>query len=449
MKGNLFVKSISSGLTLTFYSVVVLLLLRIMPDNFFLNQLKLRGLIYQTSDQDKLQELLTSNQPITFYWGTDVTAKSFHLGHLVSFNLIRSLQKMGHKPIILLGGGTTLIGDPSGREKSRPILSEEEIQKNTAALKNQLARFVQFDQLDKSVKTATIVNNIEWLGKIDLMRGYLREFAPFFNVNEMISWETWKNRLKNNEGISLMEFVYNTLQAIDFYFLNQNYGCVMQVGGSDQWLNLLSGVDLIRKKSNVEALAVSTPLLLDREGRKMGKTGEGKTVWLDEKLFSPYEMYQYLRNRSDEEVETMLKLLTPLELSEIVEIMKQGPVARLERLAFEITALVHGVEKAQKAQDDSRSAFGGKISQSESSPTVEIKKKDLGSEKTSLTSLLTDSRLISSKSEVRRLIEAGGIRLNNQKVESADFVLQESNLKDGLAILEIGKRKVVKVILVS
>jgi len=411
-----------------------------------LEQLQKRGLIYQVSNEKKLGELLESDRPITFYWGTDVTAKSFHLGHLVSFNLIRFLQKAGLKPIILLGGGTTLIGDPSGREKSRPILSEQEVKENTKSLKNQLSRFIEFGE---GSNKSTTVNNIEWLGKIDLMRGYLREFAPFFNVNEMISWETWKNRLKNNEGISLMEFVYNTLQAIDFWFLNKNYGCVMQMGGSDQWLNLLSGVELLRKKSAIEAVAVSTPLLLDQASRKMGKTGEGKTVWLDENLFSPYEMYQYLRNRSDDEVETMLKLLTPLELLEISEIMKQNPVARLERLAFEITALVHGVEKARQAESDSKAAFGGQAQKAALIPAIEVNQEALKNGKANLMDLLADGKIILSKSEVRRLIEGGGIRLNQKTInlESAD--IKESDFRDNQAILEIGKRKVVKILLVS
>lgn len=420
-----------------------------MKSESLLESLKARGLIYQISNEKKLKELLGSNRPITFYWGTDVTAKSFHLGHLVSFNLIRFLQKAGLKPIILLGGGTTLIGDPSGREKSRPILSEEEIQKNTAALKGQLSRFVEFDQSDKLQNSATIVNNIEWLGGIDLMRGYLREFAPYFSVNEMISWETWKNRLKSNEGISLMEFVYNTLQAIDFYQLYQKYNCLMQIGGSDQWLNLLSGVELIRKKSGTEALAVSTPLLIGSEGRKMGKTGEGKTVWLDENLFSPYEMYQYLRNRSDKEVETMLKLLTPLELSEISEIMKQNPVARLERLAFEITALVHGVEKAKQAERDSKAAFGGQAQKASAIPTIEVNQEAFKNDEVNLIDLLVENKILASRSEVRRLIEGGGVRLNQKTVSLESTNLAESDFTDNQAVLGIGKKKIVRVFLVN
>lgn len=410
-----------------------------------LGQLKERGLIYQVSNPQKLQELLQKGT-VAFYWGTDVTAKSFHLGHLVSFNLIRFFQKAGLKPIILLGGGTTLIGDPSGREKSRPILSEQEIEENTKSLKNQLSRFIEFGE---GGNKATIVNNIEWLGKIDLMRGYLREFAPFFNVNEMISWETWKNRLKNKEGITLMEFVYNTLQGIDFYFLNKNYGCVIQMGGSDQWLNLLSGVELLRKKSAIEAVAVSTLLLLDSHDRKMGKTGEGKTAWLDENLFSAYEMYQYLRNRSDDEVETMLKLLTPLELSEIAKIMKQNPVARLERLAFEITALVHGADKAKQAGIDSKAAFSGEAQKAEAIPTIEVKQETFKDSKVSLIDLLADNKIVSSKSETRRLIEGGGIRLNQKPVSLESTDLTESDFKDNQAIVEIGKRKIVKILLVS
>jgi len=415
---------------------------------FPLEQLQQRGLIYQVSNPQKLSELL-GGSPIAFYWGTDVTAKSFHLGHLVSFNLIRFLQKAGLKPIILLGGGTTLIGDPSGREKSRPILAEQEIVENTKSLKEQLSRFVRFDQSDKFIQPATIVNNSDWLGKLDLMRGYLREFAPFFNVNEMISWETWKNRLKNNEGISLMEFVYNTLQAIDFYFLNQNYGCVMQMGGSDQWLNLLSGVELLRKKSAVEVVAVSTPLLLDSQARKMGKTGEGKTAWLDENLFSSYEMYQYLRNRLDDEVETMLKLLTPLELSEISEIMKQNPVVCLERLAFEITALVHGVEKATQAESDSKAAFGGQPKKATLIPTIKVNQETFRNGKVNLIDLLVENKVVPSKSEVRRLIESSGIRLNQKTANLESVDIRESNFKDDQAIIEIGKRKVVKILLVS
>lgn len=440
---------ILSNLTLRLYLLFVMIAY-MKEDNLF-NQLKERGLVYQTSNWKKLEELINHSR-IVFYWGTDATGKSLHIGHLVSINIIRSLQQAGHKPIILIGGGTTLIGDPSGREKSRPILSEKEVQENSDALRKQLSKFIAFDesgQFNQSNNKAMMVNNIDWLGDIGLMRDYLREFAPYFNVNEMISWETWKNRLKNNEGISLMEFVYNTLQGIDFYYLNKNYDCVLQIGGSDQWVNILSGVELLRKKEGTEVVAASTPLLTDLEGRKMGKTGEGKTAWLDENLFSPYEMYQYLRNRSDNEVEIMLKLLTPLELSEVAKIMDQEPVVRLERLAFEVTALVHGVEKARQAQSDSKAAFGGQAQDAALIPTIKVNQKTLKNGKVSLIDLLAANKIVLSKSEARRLIEGGGIRLNKKIVNLESVDLVESGFKDDQAVLEIGKKKIVKISLTS
>ncbi len=373
-------------------------------------ELKERGLIAQVTDEDEIKDLINKGGA-RFYIGFDPTADSLHVGHFMALCLMKRLQMAGNKPVVLLGGGTGYIGDPSGRTDMRMMLSPEEIERNCDCFKRQIGRFIDFSD-DKAI----IVNNADWLLDLKYV-DLLREVGACFTVNTMLRAECYKQRME--KGLSFLEFNYMIMQAYDFYHLSERYGCNMEFGGDDQWSNMLAGCDLIRKKTGKDAYAMTIPLLLNSEGKKMGKTAKG-AVWLDETKTSPYEFYQYWRNVSDADVDKCLKMLTFIPLDEIKE-MEKWPVERVnekkEILAFELTKLVHGEDKAQEALSMAKAAFGGEGDL----PVKKISSQD------DIVSVMVAAGMCSSRGEARRLIEQGGVYLNDDKVTSIDRKVQNGD----------------------
>ncbi len=373
-------------------------------------ELKERGLIAQVTDEDEIKDLINKGGA-RFYIGFDPTADSLHVGHFMALCLMKRLQMAGNKPVVLLGGGTGYIGDPSGRTDMRMMLSPEEIERNCDCFKRQIGRFIDFSD-DKAI----IVNNADWLLDLKYV-DLLREVGACFTVNTMLRAECYKQRME--KGLSFLEFNYMIMQAYDFYHLSERYGCNMEFGGDDQWSNMLAGCDLIRKKTGKDAYAMTIPLLLNSEGKKMGKTAKG-AVWLDETKTSPYEFYQYWRNVSDADVDKCLKMLTFIPLEEIAK-MERWPVERVnekkEILAFELTKLVHGEDKAQEALSMAKAAFGGEGDL----PVKKISSQD------DIVSVMVAAGMCSSRGEARRLIEQGGVYLNDDKVTSIDRKVQNGD----------------------
>lgn len=370
-----------------------------------LDVLRERGYIGQTVYEEDLYNTLASEK-IPFYVGFDPTADSLHIGHYIPIMAMAHMQKCGHKPIALVGGGTAMVGDPSGRTDMRKMLTKEQIQENVKSIKKQLARFLSFE----GENGAIIVDNAEWLLNLNYV-DFLRDIGTYFSVNKMLTAECYKSRMEH--GLSFLEFNYMLMQAYDFLVLYNRYGCKLQMGGNDQWNNILAGADLIRRKNKVDAFAVTSPLLLNTDGKKMGKTAKG-ALWLSAERTTPYEFYQYFRNVEDAKVEECLRLLTFVELDEIREITKHRDErinAAKERLAFEVTKLVHGEEAATLARSQARAAFGGS---SEEMRTAEL---TLGSNP-SVIDVLVAVGAASSKGEARRLIEGGGVKINDDKVVS-------------------------------
>ncbi len=373
-------------------------------------ELKERGLIAQVTDEDEIKDLINKGGA-RFYIGFDPTADSLHVGHFMALCLMKRLQMAGNKPVVLLGGGTGYIGDPSGRTDMRMMLSPEEIERNCDCFKRQIGRFIDFSD-DKAI----IVNNADWLLDLKYV-DLLREVGACFTVNTMLRAECYKQRME--KGLSFLEFNYMIMQAYDFYHLSERYGCNMEFGGDDQWSNMLAGCDLIRKKTGKDAYAMTIPLLLNSEGKKMGKTAKG-AVWLDETKTSPYEFYQYWRNVSDADVDKCLKMLTFIPLDEIKE-MEKWPVERVnekkEILAFELTKLVHGEDKAKEALSMAKAAFGGEGDL----PVKKISSQD------DIVSVMVAAGMCSSRGEARRLIEQGGVYVNDDKVTSIDRKVQNGD----------------------
>ncbi|MCL2822145.1 MAG: tyrosine--tRNA ligase [Firmicutes bacterium] len=375
------------------------------------NNLKQRGFIKQVVFQDQLESLLNS-KPTTFYVGFDPTADSLHIGHYIPIMAMIHLQRAGHRPIILIGGGTGLIGDPSGKIDMRAVLTKETAKSNTDSFKAQLSKFFSFE----GSNAAIIVDNIDWLkdlGYID----FLREIGAHFSVNRMLSADCYKQRLE--KGLTFIEFNYMLMQSYDFLQLYKKYDCVLQVGGDDQWSNILSGADLIRRKEKGEAFALTLPLLTNSDGAKMGKTIKG-ALWLDKNKLPPYEFYQYFRNVEDTKVEECLKLLTFLELDEIETLTKfkdERINAAKERLAYEVTKLIHGSDEADTAKALAKGAFGdGAIM-----PTITLNQ----SQDFSIVDLLVEIKIAATKSEARRLIEGGGIKIDDKKIESINHLIKD------------------------
>ncbi len=397
-----------------------------------LNTLKERGFIKQIIDEENLAKLLET-ESVAFYIGFDPTADSLHIGHYIPVMAMAHMQRAGHKPICLFGGGTAMIGDPSGRSDMRSMLSKEQIKYNVSCFRKQMARFIDFD----GENPAIMVDNADWLWGLNYI-DFLRDIGAHFSVNRMLSAECFKTRME--KGLTFLEFNYMLMQGYDFLKLCQDYGCVLQLGGDDQWSNMIAGANLIRKKEGKDAYALTCALLLNSEGKKMGKTAKG-ALWLDENKTTPYEFYQYFRNVEDVKVAECMKLLTFMELDEIEELTKyQDERINLakERLAFEVTKLVHGEEKAILAQKQARSAFGGN---QEDLPTFEVEKSDF------IPDIMVSCGVCKSKGEARKLIEGGGVAINDRKLAKGDLVLTSEELEKGELILHKGKKVHVKVVL--
>ena len=394
-------------------------------------ELVARGLIAQVTDEKEIRELVNSGKAV-FYIGFDPTADSLHVGHFMALCLMKRLQMAGNKPIALIGGGTAMVGDPSGRTDMRQMMTPETIQHNVDCFKKQMSRFIDFSD-DK----ALMVNNADWLMDLNYV-DVLRDVGAHFSVNRMLTAECYKQRME--KGLSFLEFNYMIMQSYDFYALYKKYGCNMQFGGDDQWSNMLGGTELIRRKLGKDAYAMTINLLLNSEGKKMGKTQSG-AVWLSAEKTSPYDFYQYWRNVDDSDVIKCLKMLTFLSLEEIAEFEKlEGAEINKakEVLAFELTKLVHGEEEATKAQNTARSVFagGGKDA---NMPSTDLTKDELG-EGIQILDLLVKCGLISSKGEGRRLITQNGISVNDAKVTDIFLEIKEDDFTDNELVIKKGKK---------
>lgn len=398
-----------------------------------------RGFIDQVTDEEGLRELL-SKEKITCYIGFDPTAKSFHVGHLLAIIALMHMQRHGHRPIAVLGGGTGLIGDPSGKKEMRPLMLKEEIERNSLHLKKQLERFLDFQN-----GRAILVNNADWLTKLNYIE-FLRDIGRHFSVNRMLQAESYRMRYETT-GLSFIEFNYMLLQAYDFLYLFKHYNCVLQMGGRDQWANICAGIDLIRRVESGQTYGLVFPLLTTATGEKMGKTEKG-TVWLDPELTSPYEFYQYWINVDDRDVKRFLALFTFLPMEEVEELGRlEGERMReaKEVLAFEVTKLVHGEEEARKAREVSKALFEGEGKVLEGVPTTFIEEREL-EEGVPICELCVKTGLTGSRSEARRLITQGGLYLNGQRVQDVEKKVTFEDLQNGALILRVGKKKYHRVL---
>ena len=401
-------------------------------------ELQARGLIAQVTDEEEIKDLI-NNGGARFYIGFDPTADSLHVGHFMALCLMKRLQMAGNKPVVLIGGGTAYIGDPSGRTDMRSMMTPEVIKHNSDCFKKQMEKFITFGE-----DAAIMVNNADWLLGLNYI-DVLRDVGASFSVNNMLRAECYKQRME--KGLSFLEFNYMIMQAYDFYYLHNKYGCNMQFGGDDQWSNMLAGTELIRKKSGEDAYAMTITLLMNSEGKKMGKTAKG-AVWLDPQKTSPFEFYQYWRNVDDADVMKCLKMLTFIPLDEI-EKMEQWEDNRInekkEILAFELTALVHGQEEAQKAKDAAKALFGGN-GDSANMPSTELDMTDFTDGKISITDIVVKCKFASSKGEAKRLINQGGISVNDEVISTLDTAFTPDEVKAGLKIRK-GKKHFHKIIL--
>ncbi|MBQ3404002.1 MAG: tyrosine--tRNA ligase [Oscillospiraceae bacterium] len=400
-------------------------------------ELVARGLIAQVTNEEEIKELV-NNGKATFYIGFDCTADSLHVGHFMALCLMKRLQMAGNRPIALIGGGTTMIGDPSGRTDMRKMLTKEDIDHNAECFKRQMERFIEFGP-DK----AMMINNADWLLDLNYVE-LLREVGPCFSVNNMLRAECYKQRME--KGLSFLEFNYMIMQSYDFYYLFQHYGCNMQFGGNDQWSNMLGGTELIRRKLGKDAHAMTITLLLNSEGKKMGKTDSG-AVWLDPNKTSPYDFYQYWRNVEDADVLKCIRMLTFLPLEE-VDRMSDWKDAQLntakEILAYELTKLVHGEEEARKAQDTARSLFGG--GSAADMPETELSESDLKDGACDILTILVKSGLCSSKGDARRNVQQGGVEAAGEKVTDISKSFDASVLGEGI-VVKRGKKNFRRVVL--
>lgn len=400
-------------------------------------ELQARGLIAQVTDEPLIRDLI-NNGKATFYIGFDPTADSLHVGHFMALCLMKRLQEAGNKPIALIGGGTAMIGDPSGRNDMRSMMTKETINHNVECFKKQMSRFIDFSD-DK----ALLVNNADWLLDLNYV-DLLREVGPHFSVNRMLTAECYKQRME--KGLSFLEFNYMIMQSFDFYTLYQKYGCNLQFGGDDQWSNMLGGTELIRRKLGKDASAMTITLLLNSEGKKMGKTQRG-AVWLDPEKTSPYEFFQYWRNVDDADVIKCLKMLTFLPLSEI-EKMENWEGSQLneakEILAYELTALVHGKEEAEKAKESARSVFGA--GDASNMPTATVDDDCFKDGEVDLITLLVAGGLCQTRSDARRNIEQGGVTVNGEKETDFKKTYTKDNFGDGI-VIKRGKKNFKKLVL--
>ena len=402
-------------------------------ENVF-NILEERGYIEQMTHPEEIKELF-GKQSVPFYIGIDPTADSLHVGHFVSLMVASHMQKCGHKPIILVGGGTATIGDPSGKTDMRKMLSRKELDHNVECIKRQIEKFVSFE----GENGAIIVNNGDWLLDLKFI-DFMREIGSLFSVNKMLAAECYKNRLET--GLTFFEMSYMLMQSYDFLYLYNKYGCKLQMGGNDQWSNIIGGVELIRKIGKDDSFGLTFKLLTTKEGKKMGKTEKG-ALWLDPNKTSPYEFYQYWRNVEDESVENVLKMLTFLPMEEIKRLssLKDEKINEAKKiLAFEVTKLVHGEEEAKKAEEASNALFNGQGSL-ENMPTSKLENRNIP-----IIEAMVLAGIAPSKGQARTLISQGGISLNDEKVTDVSYTLSDSDFKEGYAIIKKGKKVFHKLI---
>jgi tyrosyl-tRNA synthetase len=405
-------------------------------------QLKERGLIAQATDEEKIRNLL-NNEKTTFYIGFDPTADSLHVGHFIPIMVASHLQRAGHRPIMLFGGGTGMVGDPSGKTDMRKMLTKEEIAHNISCFQKQMSHLIDF-----SDGKAIMANNADWLANLNYI-DFIRDIGVCFSVNRMLAAECYKQRLER--GLSFFEMNYMIMQSYDFLELFRRYGCRLELGGDDQWSNIIGGVELIRRKENAEAYGLTVSLLTNSEGKKMGKTEKG-AVWLDPEKTSPFEFYQYWRNVGDADVVRCLKILTFVPMDQIAQFEKlegQQLNEAKELLAFEVTRQIHGQQEAEKARDAARAIFSKGID-SENMPSTEISSEDLANGEVGILDLLVKTKLAPSKSEAKRLVQQGGIFVDGKKIDDIGATLQEKNFeKDGqkYVVIKKGKKVFLKVIL--
>ena len=404
-----------------------------------LDVLKERGFIAQVTFEDELYDLLKN--PTTFYVGFDPTADSLHIGHYIPIMAMAHMQRAGHKPIALMGGGTAMIGDPSGKTDMRKMMSVETIDQNVESIKKQMSRFIDFSN-DK----ALIVNNGDWLRHLNFI-DFMRDIGSLFSVNRMLTADCYKARMATENGLSFLEFTYMLMQSYDFLQLFHRYGCRLEMGGNDQWSNMLGGADLVRKKENEKAYACTFQLLLTHDGRKMGKTEAG-ALWLDPDKTTPYQFYQYWRNVDDKDVEKCLALLTFLPMDEVRRLgaLKDAEINEAKKvLAYEVTKLVHGEEEAKKASDASLALFGGGAS-NENIPSLIIKETDLKQD-ARISTLLVRSGLCKSQSDARKQIEQNAVSINDQKVTDPSAVISPDQLSEDGALLKKGKKGFCRILI--
>ncbi len=400
------------------------------------DELVARGLIAQMTDEEEIKELI-NNGKATFYIGFDPTADSLHVGHFMALCLMKRLQMAGNKPIALLGGGTGMIGDPSGRNDMRKMMTKETIEHNIECFKKQMSRFIDFGE-----GKAMLVNNADWLLDLNYV-DFIRDIGSCFSVNKMLAAECYKQRME--KGLTFLEFNYMIMQSYDFYKLYTDYGCNMQFGGDDQWSNMLGGTELIRKKLGKDAYAMTITLLLNSEGKKMGKTQSG-AVWLDPEKTSPYDFYQYWRNVADSDVLKCIRLLTFLPLEQIDE-MDKWEGSQLNRakeiLAYELTALVHGEEEAKKAESAAKALFagGGNL---ENIPTTKLTEEDFRDGQIDILALLTASKLAPSRAEARRNVEQGGVSVNDERITDVKTAYTKEQIGAGSFVVKKGKKSFMK-----
>ena len=402
------------------------------------DELKARGLIAQVTDEEEIKEVI-NNGKATFYIGFDCTADSLTAGHFMALTLMKRLQMAGNKPIALIGGGTTMIGDPSGRTDMRKMLTKEDIDHNAECFKRQMERFIEFGE-----GKAMMLNNADWLLNLNYIE-LLREVGPCFSVNNMLRAECYKQRME--KGLSFLEFNYMIMQSYDFYHLFQNYGCNMEFGGDDQWSNMLGGTELIRRKLGKDAYAMTITLLTDSQGKKMGKTA-GNAVWLDPNKTSPFEFYRYWRNVGDADVLKCIRMLTFLPLEQIDE-MDHWEGEQLNKakeiLAYELTSMVHGAEEAEKAQSAARQLFSG-VADHENMPTTQLDAALVKDGKVGLLAAMVGAKLCGSNREARQLVQQGGVLVDGEKVTDPTFGLTVEQLQNGVVIKK-GKKTYHKVML--
>lgn len=393
------------------------------------NELENRGFIKQTTHMDEIRRII-DNEKVVFYIGYDPTADSLTVGHFVTLMFMSHMQKHGHMPIVLIGGGTVMVGDPTGKTDMRKMLSKETINENLHKIKGQMGRFIDF-----SNNKAIMLNNADWILELNYI-SFLREIGTKFSVNNMLRAECFKQRLE--KGLSFIEFNYMIMQAYDFLYLNEKYNCIMQLGGDDQWSNMIAGMDLIKKKTGKQVYAVTCNLLLTSDGKKMGKTESG-AIWLDKEKTPVYDFYQYWRNINDDDVEKTLKMLTFIPLDEIEDLCKvKGEEINKakEVLAFEVTKIIHGEEEAIKCMEASKALFskGGNL---DGAPNYDV---EIGDNGDNLLDVLVNLKIFPSKSEGRRLITQGGVSVNDEKITDSNFILTRECFKDGKVILKKGKK---------